>query len=69
MLSSCKQPLFFSKEGSFVRVNAAQATTAEELPSDQEDAHNKVIIHSAHVIKATLKVQSFYGPSLVTLTL
>ena len=59
---------FFSKEGSFVRVNAAQVTTAEELPSDHEDADNKVILHSAYAIKAALKVQSFYGPSLVTLT-
>ena len=35
-----------------MRVNASQATTVDELSSNQEKADNKVIIHFTHVIKA-----------------
>ena len=37
----------------FVRVIASQATTGHELLSNQEEAENKVILQSAHVIKTT----------------
>ena len=59
----------FSKEGSFVRANASQVTTVAEFLSNHEEADNNLIFHSAHAIKVTLKVQSFYGPFLVRLTL
>ena len=45
--------IYFSKKDSFVRVNASQVTAVDELSSNQEEADNKVILHSAHVITKT----------------
>ena len=36
-----------------MRVNASQVTTVDELSSNQEEADNKVILHSACAIKTT----------------
>ena len=36
-----------------MRVNASQVTTVDELSLSQEEADNKVILHSACAIKTT----------------
>ena len=36
-----------------MRVNASQLTTVDELLSNQEEADNKVILHSVHAITTT----------------
>ena len=36
-----------------MRVNASQVATVDELSSNQEEADNKVILHSACAIKTT----------------
>ena len=45
--------IYFSKKDSCVRVNASQLTTVDELLSNQEEADNKVILHSVHAITTT----------------
>ena len=44
----------FSKEDSYVRLNASQVTTVDELSSNQDKADIKVILHSAHDFTAPL---------------
>ena len=45
--------IYFSKEGSCVRVNAWLVTPVDELSSNQEEADTKVILHSGHAISTT----------------
>ena len=45
--------IYFSKKGSCARVNTSQVTTVDELSSTQEEADNKVILHSARAITTT----------------
>ena len=45
--------IYVSKEDSCVGGNALKATTVDKLSLNQENADNKVILHSAHTIKRT----------------
>ena len=45
--------IYFPTDDSRVRVNASQVTIVDELSLNQEEADNKVILHSAYAIKTT----------------
>ena len=45
--------IYFSKEGSCVRVNASLVTTVGEFSSNQEEADTKVTLHSGPAISTT----------------